>query len=88
MPVECIIPQQEFPLAPGESQRRQNASATFHAAFEDLLHDLRQPLSCIDSITYFLELTVADPQVSAQVQKIRNLLGRASDILERATVPV
>lgn len=85
MSSQCVILQQDFSTAAGESQRRHNAPAGLTAALEDLVHDLRQPLGSIDSIVYFMELTVREPQIFTQLQKIRGLVAQASNILEQAS---
>jgi nitrogen-specific signal transduction histidine kinase len=50
----------------------------------DLAHALRQPLSTIESLAYYLELTNDDDQVCRHLRQIRMLVDRASRILDRA----
>ena len=45
----------------------------------DLTHDLRQPLSAIEAITYYLEMTIP-----GELTEARNLLGRVQKLLENA----
>jgi signal transduction histidine kinase len=51
---------------------------------EDLAHELRQPLSTIESLAYYLEITAADDRVCRQLQQIRRMVDRASRILDHA----
>ena len=43
----------------------------------DLTHDLRQPLSSIEAIVYYLEMTIP-----AELVEARGLLARAQQLLE------
>lgn len=45
----------------------------------ELTHDLRQPLSAIEAISYYLELTLPPDLIEA-----RGLLGRIQTLLEQA----
>lgn len=45
----------------------------------ELTHDLRQPLSAIEAITYYLEMTIP-----GELAEARNLLGRIQKLLENA----
>jgi signal transduction histidine kinase len=49
--------------------------------WDDLVHDLRQPLSTIESLAYYLELVCADPKARTHLQQIQELIGQANDIL-------
>jgi len=51
---------------------------------EELAHELRQPLSTIESLAYYLEMTSADDQVCTHLQRIREMVDRASRILDHA----
>ena len=55
------------------------------AALEDLAHELRQPLSVIDSLAYYLELTSRDERVCIHLQQIQMMVQQASRILTEAT---
>ncbi len=50
----------------------------------ELAHELRQPLSTIESLAYYLEITALDEHSCHQYQKIRLMVDRASRILDRA----
>ncbi len=51
---------------------------------DELAHELRQPLSTIESLAYFLEITAADDAVCSHLQQIRLMVCRASRILDHA----
>jgi hypothetical protein len=53
---------------------------------EELIHELRQPLSVIECLAYHLELISSDKQVCEQVQRIQAMIRQANGILERAAV--
>ncbi|MDQ2712890.1 MAG: hypothetical protein M3Y24_11805 [Acidobacteriota bacterium] len=53
---------------------------------DDLAHDLRQPLSTIESLAYYLEITTVDDQVCGYLEKIRHMVNRANGILDHAIV--
>ena len=53
-------------------------------AFQELAHELRQPLSAIESLAYYLELTAVDDQLCLRLEQIRSMVGRANVILDRA----
>ncbi len=57
---------------------------------QDLAHDLRQPLSEIESIAYYLELAGAgDPSRSREMlEKIQSLVADADVLLTRAVAGV
>ena len=52
----------------------------------NLVHDLRQPLSAIESIAYYLELTIPPDQVQARVyiSRLQELVMEASTTLSAA----
>lgn len=54
---------------------------------EDLIHELRQPLSTIETLAYHLEMTCSDLTRSARLRQIREMIAQASLILDRARVP-
>ncbi len=69
------------------SDLRVNQIADSRTLFVDeLIHDLRQPLSVIESLAYYLELTSPDEKVSAQLRKIQAMVFEAHTILERTSV--
>ncbi len=52
----------------------------------DLVHDLRQPLSSIESIAFYLDLQLSPEQVEARkhVLKLQDLVEEARQVLSRA----
>jgi hypothetical protein len=55
------------------------------AELEELVHDLRQPLSTIECLTYYLELVCADGQTQSHLHRIQEMVSEANHILERAS---
>lgn len=55
-------------------------------AIRDLAHDLRQPLSAIEAIAYYLEMTLPADQLAARQQllRVQELVEQSSLILSRA----
>ncbi len=53
-------------------------------SFEDLAHELRQPLGTIEALAYFLELTAEDESICGHLQRIQAMVVQANDILERS----
>ena len=52
-------------------------------SFEDFIHDLRQPLGVIESLSFFLELTSTNPTNSGpHLRRIRAMVHQAHRILE------
>jgi two-component system, NtrC family, sensor histidine kinase HydH len=50
-----------------------------------LAHELRQPLSAMEAITYYLHLTVTeDPRARAQIEKLRQLIEQTGWIISDA----
>ncbi len=52
-------------------------------SFDELAHELRQPLGVIESLAYYLELTAADEAVCAHVRQIQLMILQTHRILER-----
>jgi nitrogen-specific signal transduction histidine kinase len=50
---------------------------------DHLAHELRQPLSAIESLACYLEMTVADEQVCSHLQRIRAMVFKAHQVLEK-----
>ena len=74
-----------------EDQRIANGDQVDHCEtgvhplpLDELAHELRQPLSTIESLAYYLEITADDDQICRHLQHIRMLVGRASRILDHA----
>ncbi len=53
---------------------------------DELIHELRQPLSVIESLAYYLELTSTDQSSCMHLQKIRFMLTKAHAILEKSSL--
>ncbi|MGC2659386.1 MAG: hypothetical protein WA324_15630 [Bryobacteraceae bacterium] len=54
------------------------------ALLADLIHEVRQPLSTIECLAYYLELTSEDEGVRQQMQRIQELIWQANGILENS----
>ena len=69
------------------------ASCTFakggvtHSAMDDLAHEVRQPLSVIESLAYYLELTATDEKARVHLQRIQAMVLQANLILKRNCKP-
>lgn len=50
--------------------------------FQELIHELRQPLSVVESLAYYLELTSSDERSAARLQKIQAMVCKINEILE------
>jgi nitrogen-specific signal transduction histidine kinase len=74
---------QDANLAHGEIYRRLAGSTP--VSFEDLIHEIRQPLGVIDSLAYYLELTASNDKCCTHLQQIRAMVNKANCILERAS---
>ncbi len=55
------------------------------ACTDELAHELRQPLSTIESLAYFLEMTTPDDRVCRHLEQIRLMVTRANRILDHAS---
>ena len=57
---------------------------------QDLVHELRQPLSSIEAIAYYVEMTLPPEQLQArqQMHRLQELVARAESILEIAASTV
>ena len=55
----------------------------------DVIHDLRQPLSSIEAIAYYLEMTLPaeQPEARYQMSQLQRLVADASAILDLAATP-
>jgi signal transduction histidine kinase len=53
---------------------------------EHLTHELRQPLSVIESLAYYLELTSKDQGACVHLQQIQSMVRRANRILTDAAL--
>ena len=73
-------------IAPEALYFEENAERTPpSAAVRILLHDLRQPLSSIEAIAYYLEMTIPAQQVEARsmLVKLQEIVNEAADIIDR-----
>jgi nitrogen-specific signal transduction histidine kinase len=52
----------------------------------ELAHELRQPLSTIESLAYYLELTTENDHIRRQLERIRLMVDRANQILAQASL--
>lgn len=82
---EMSMPRPDVNLTRGTTKGGQIAGAT-PAALDDLIHELRQPLSSIDCLAYFLEITSSDEKVREHLQRIQAMVCRAHTILDRSHV--
>jgi signal transduction histidine kinase len=67
----------ERPLAPA-----------YDETVRELIHELRQPLSSIEAIAYYLEMTLPAGQSQARhyMHRLQQLVERSNEILDRAAV--
>jgi signal transduction histidine kinase len=56
----------------------------------DVIHDLRQPLSSIEAIAYYLEMTLPAEQGEARqyMRRLQDLVDQANSVLQRAAVEI
>ena len=56
----------------------------------DLIHDLRQPLSSIDAIAYYLEMTLPPDLIQARLymRRLQQLVDQTSSVLQDAAAGV
>ncbi len=54
-------------------------------SLDNLVHELRQPLSAIEHLAFYLQLVSEDPVICMHSQRIQDLIGQANEILEKAT---
>ncbi len=73
----------DIPFASADLSNRRDTGA--HPSYiDELAHELRQPLSTIESLAYYLEITAADDEMCTHLQRIRLMVNRASRILDHA----
>jgi signal transduction histidine kinase len=80
---QMTMPRRDVTLGRGINKGDQIASVD-PAALDDLVHELRQPLSTIESLAYFLEITAVDDRVRGHLQRIQAMVSRAHGILDRS----
>jgi hypothetical protein len=54
------------------------------SSLDTLVHELRQPLSAIEHLAFYLQLISSDPTVCSHSERIQDLIARANQILEQA----
>lgn len=56
----------------------------------DLIHDLRQPLSSIEAIAYYMEMTLPPEQIEARLymRRLQQLVDQTSSVLQDAAAGV
>jgi hypothetical protein len=52
---------------------------------DDLIHELRQPLGVIESLTHFIELTTTDECIAPRLEHIQSMLVKVHGMLEDAS---
>ena len=57
---------------------------TRDAVIDNLVHELRQPLSVIESLAYYLELTTKDHNACSHLQQIQAMVEQANRILSKS----
>jgi nitrogen-specific signal transduction histidine kinase len=64
-----------------------SASSPEDDMVRDLIHELRQPLSSIEAIAYYLEMTLPPEQIQARLymRRLQQLVDQTSCILQDAT---
>lgn len=67
---------------------RERSAEGFEPALRDLAHDLRQPLSGIESIAYYLEMVLAeaDPEIGQHCVRLRRMVQQTNWILNDAAL--
>jgi signal transduction histidine kinase len=70
-----------------ESARYLDATSTpvWDAEVRDFIHDLRQPLSSIEAIAYYLEMTLPAEQLQARqyMRQLQQLVDDANTIMQQ-----
>jgi len=71
------------PVLVDASPYRENPSSFSKEKMCDLIHDLRQPLSSIDAIAYYLEMTLPGDQLDTlqYLRRLQQLVDQTSTIL-------
>ena len=52
---------------------------------DELIHELRQPLSVIESLAYFIDLTTTDEKIRPRLEHIQSMLTKVHYMLEGAS---
>jgi len=64
-----------------------NATITL-TSLDKLVHELRQPLSAIEHLAFYMQLVSKDPAICTHSQRIQDLIGQTNEILEKAVAQV
>jgi len=75
----------ERSLSGRDERENRRQSGVYPRSIDDLAHALRQPLSTIESLAYYLELTTEDDQICRHLRQIRLMVDRAGRILDDAS---
>ena len=70
----------------GDSNDHHHGTGVDPFRIGELAHELRQPLSTIESLAYYLELTSESDHIRRQLERIRLMVDRANQILAQASV--
>ena len=60
-----------------------NGDPASDRVFLDLMHEIRQPLSVIECLAYFLEITATEEKVLTHATRIQSMVGQVNAILQR-----
>jgi len=76
----------ELLLESSDSLQHHTHRAVVDHTIRDLAHDLRQPLSAIEAIAYYLEMTLPAEQLDARqhLLRVQQLVEHSSAILSKA----
>ena len=72
-----------FPLPPATA-----GNPASKEAIQELVHELRQPLSSIEAIAYYVEMTLPPEQLQARqyMHRLQELVTQADSVLKAASV--
>ncbi|HEX4170217.1 MAG TPA: histidine kinase dimerization/phospho-acceptor domain-containing protein [Bryobacteraceae bacterium] len=73
---------QDIYLSSHDLQNDPPETSTRPVSIDELAHDLRQPLSAIESLAYYLEMTSTDDHLCKYLEHIRAMVNRANFILD------
>jgi hypothetical protein len=79
-PFTAFLPDVE----PAGDQRIHNTGAN-PVHLDELIHEIRQPLGVIESLTYFIELTTTDDKIRPRLEHIQSMLAKVHHMLENAS---
>lgn len=80
-----FVSREEYLLKTGDPNSRDEQGVD-PIRIGELAHELRQPLSTIESLAYYLELTSESDHTRRQLERIRLMVDRANQILSQASV--